>query len=204
MTNREFFKKLRTKHRHLVSRLCRLHSLCQNGDCCLSPSAVPVINFDKIKEDYCRRLGIIQMPPSVDAVTISHSGATFCFVELKSWVKYLIYSKDVDGQSIERQVRRYHFREKLEASMAICTEMSDPDFFRVNDYAYLIVTDAEADIKVDAARSFAMAMFTLAETSSRKWRPQCADATQRAISKFRGIKVRHVSCQEFDKVLAEM
>ena len=204
MTNREFFKKLRMQHRQLVSRLCRLHSLCQNGDCCLSPSTMPVINFDKIKEDYCRRLGIIQMPPSVDAVTISRSGNTFCFIELKSWVKYLVYSKDVDGQSIERQVKRYHFREKLEASMAICTEMSDPDFFRVNDYAYLIVTDAEADIKVDAARSFAMAMFTLAETSSRKWRPQCAAVTQRAVSKFRGVNVRHISCQEFDKVLADM
>lgn len=204
MTPRDLFKKLRTRHRKLVSPLCRLHSLCQITDHCSTPVSTPVINFDKIKEEYCRSKGIIHMPPSVDAITISASGDTFCFIELKSWVKYLLYTKGVDADSINRQVKRYHFREKLQASMQICTEMSDPDFFRVNNYAYLIVTDADADLRTDAARSFAMAMFSLAETSSRCWRPECAAATDRAISKFRGINVRHISCQSLDTILSTL
>ena len=204
MTPRDLFKKLRSRHRALVGPLCRLHSLCQSTDCCALPVTTPVINFDKIKEIYCRKKGIIHMPPSVDAITISRSGNTFCFVELKSWVKYLVYSKDVTADTIDRQVKRYHFREKLQASMEICTEMSDPDFFAVNDFAYLIVTDAEAELRIDAARSFAMTMFSLAETSSRRWRPECIAATDRAISKFRGINVRHISCQDFDKVLSTL
>ena len=204
MTSRELFKKLRTQHRQLVGPLCRLHSLCQSASFCAKPVSTPVINFDKIKELYCKKKGIIHMPPSVDAISISHSGNTFCFIELKSWVKYLLYTKDVNADSINRQVNRYHFREKLEASIAICSEMSDPDFFNVNDFAYLIVTDAQAQLRIDAARSFAMAMFSLAETSSQCWRPECIAATNRAISKFHGINVRHISCQDFDKVLAGM
>lgn len=142
--------------------------------------------------------------PSVDAISIGASGNTFCFIELKSWVKYLVHYKGVDAGSIHRKVRRYHFREKLEASMALCSEFSDPDFFAYNDYAYFIVTDAEAELRIDAARSFAMAMFSLAETSSRCWRPECVKATNKAISKFRGINVRHISCQDFDKVIAKL
>ena len=88
--------------------------------------------------------------------------------------------------------------------MNICAEMSDRDFFKVNNFAYLIVTDAEAQLRIDAAKSFALAMFSLAETSSRKWRPECIAATDRAISKFRGINVRHISCQDFDKVIASL
>ncbi len=204
MTVRELFKKLRTQHRALVGPLCRLHSLCQTADYCTQPAKTPVINFDRIKEIYCRKKGIIHMPPSVDAITISHSGHTFCFIELKSWVKYLAYTKNVDAEAIDRQVHRNHFREKLQASMQICTEMSDPDFFSVNDFAYLIVTDADAQLRTDAAQSFAMAMFSLAETSSRRWRPECIAATDRAISKFRGINVRHISCQNLDKTLSTL
>ena len=205
MTPRDLFKKLRMQHRLLVSPLCRLHSLCQSDYHCNRPTKTPVINFDKIKEQYCKKRNIIYMPPSVDAISISQSGNTFCFIELKSWVKYLVHTKhDISTGSINRQLKRYHFREKLQSSMKICTEMSDRDFFKVNNFAYLIVTDAEAQLRIDAAKSFALAMFSLAETSSRKWRPECIAATDRAISKFRGINVRHISCQDFDKVIASL
>lgn len=202
MTPRELFKKIRMMHRTLITRLCDIHSLCQNGHKCLKGSHLQVINFDKVKEKYCEKTGIIHMPPSVDAITLSGDGRKICFVELKSWIKYLAYTRDVSSESIHRQLRKYKFLEKLEASMRICAEFSgENDFFDRNGYAYIIVTDADAELATDPARNFALNMFALAETSCRNWRPECVKATNDTVTGMTGVNVRHISCQQFDSVI---
>lgn len=188
-------------HRPLVTTLCDVHSLCQHGHKCAVPSKIPVVNFDRVKEEYCKRNGLILMPPSVDAITLSGDGMKLCFVELKSWLKYLAYTKEVSSETIHRQVKKYKFLEKLEASMNICATFADEEFFDRNEYAYIIVTDADAELETNPVRNFAMNMFALAETSCRRWRPECVKATNEAVSKMSGVNVRHVSCQQFDSVL---
>lgn len=183
--------------------LCMLHNAAPRIPCphsthfCGNESKVPVLNFDAVKDEFCRRRGNRQLK-SVDAVT--YKGGQFLFIEIKSWQNFeanQIKKRDspaVVQQKIERQASDFKLKEKVVDSIKICTDLTKcSKLFGKFPVMYVLVTDVN-DI-VDPLARLKGWLNVLSYNSVRI--PDFKRATEKELHST-GMITRYQPCREFD------
>lgn len=130
---------------HSPVSICYLHKPCKTGRKCSTGSSWPVIDFDKIKDVYCKckKKGSLS---SVDGYT--HNNNIFCFVEIKGWNEFLQHNiLKLNQAKITKQANRYDFKKKLLESAEICRQsVHDENLFKEQSLAAIILTDIDTTL----------------------------------------------------------
>lgn len=183
--------------------ICHLHDpLCS----CASKSKVVVIDFDAVKRGYEKQRGIAS-PASVDALKNDEKELTF--IEIKGWRKFLLFSRRISEERIDKKRNDYEYKKKLDDSLNICLQtireqhlISEDEFCRFPK-RYIVVTDVQ--VKKEPLASLAVNLQMLA-TSSTSWEKMCWEKTQSDLDQipqenYAGLNIQHphlVSCFDFD------
>lgn len=124
--------------------ICDLHKPCVGNRKCISVKRTKVLDFDKVKDSYCKRKKITSLK-SVDAITFYKS--KFVYVELKGWEDFIANNKLITTSKINKQIGRFKFSEKYNDSKTIIeSTLNNP--LKDNGYEewYFVVTDIETEI----------------------------------------------------------
>lgn len=184
---------------HEVNSICCVNTTCKKGVFCSSQQSYPVIDFDEVKNDYCKRKKMASLA-SVDAVCVGGKKHYFCFVELKGWEKYIKYFRE-QKNSIVDTIKGYNLEGKLADSQKLCADIvGKNDLFVKMPVVFLLVTDI--DVKTDGMDSFAEMMFTLSETSTIY--SECVSETLKSLDFKISIEHDYISCKDFDKHVATL
>lgn len=183
--------------------LCMLHKAepripCPNSShFCGNVSKVPVLDFDAVKDEFCRGRGNRQLK-SVDAVT--YKGGQFLFIEIKSWQNFeanQIKKNDpptIVQQKIERQANDFNLKKKVEDSIKICISLTKcSKLFGKFSVMYVLVTDVN-DV-VDPLDRLKGWLDVLSYNSIRI--PDFKRATEKELHST-GMVTRYQPCREFD------
>lgn len=183
--------------------LCMLHKAEPRIPCphslhfCGNASKVPVLDFDAVKDEFCRGRGNRQLK-SVDAVT--YKGGQFLFIEIKSWQNFeanQIKKNDppaVVQQKIERQANDFNLKKKVEDSIKICIALTKcSKLFGKFPVMYVLVTDVN-DV-VDPLARLKGWLDVLSYNSVRI--PDFKRATEKELHST-GMITRYQPCREFD------
>lgn len=189
--------------------VCMLHEAAPGISCpqssvfCGTESHNSAINFDAVKEYYCRQRHIRSMA-SVDAVM--HKSDLFLFVEIKSWKNFEQYqikptdSEAVRKQKIEDKAKKFKLKKKVESSMAICSELSkDTHLFDNMRVLYVLMTDI--DTVVDPMDRFRARLGSLSYKAVNMLHFNDASMSE---LKTVGMDVRYVFCRKFDDFYNEL
>lgn len=184
--------------------LCMLHNAEPRRPCphsshfCGNESKVPVLNFDAVKNEFCRERGNRQFK-SVDAVTFK--GSQFLFIEIKSWQNFEANhikkgeSPSVVKQKIERQASDFNLKKKVEDSIKICTDLTKcSKLFSKFPVLYVLVTDVN-DV-VDPLARLKGWLDVLSYNSVRI--PDYKRATEKELH-LTGMTTRYQPCRDFDR-----
>lgn len=183
---------VKDKHFSLCS-VCELHKPCATTPRCSWESAKRFVNFDDVKNAYCKEHQVISCA-SVDG--LSEKNEKLLFVEIKGWVDFLQYQKKNVEKKIEKQVSGYDFVKKLKDSIDICNDYaSNPKFCNADHLAYIIVTDI--DIKEQPLQTLQGNLMALAQTSS-SLEVLCNKYMLSKISSRKGIHTYYKQCKELD------
>lgn len=197
----ELYNTIRKFYREIPEQtFCELEALCENP-LPLCAQKTLVINFDDIKDEYCRQARIDKLS-SVDAIGLNRSKNIFCFIEVKSWSKFAEHTDNVNEAMISSQISRYDFQKKFDDSKAICINITgDNDIFKNIKTAFFIVSDISP--KIQPLHALAESLSVLANTSSI-WENEYNKQME---SKASGIKPSdvdkyYISCKDLDSFLA--
>lgn len=199
------FERLRRYASLSTTSICMLHNAEKRVSCpesqyfCGNESQKSVVNFDAVKEVYCKnnRIGALS---SVDAVT--YKDKQFIFVEIKSWQNFERYHiKDSDSpeekkKKIEEKAEGFNLKKKIEESLRICKGIShDEHLFEKIPVIYILVTDV--DTVVDPMKKFRARMAVLSYKSQN-----IPLYNKFSIAQLNSLKmnVRYVFCQKFDEL----
>lgn len=192
----------------IISTICTLHKPCSQKPLCSQKTTTNLLDFDSIERVLAK--GKRSVRPSCDGISLSGDNSVFCFVEIKGWKKFVDYNitsasskiSNEEKLKIEEKASSYNLKEKLEHSIADCTEISgQKDLFMKIPYVYIIVTDIEENKY--AIDDIAANLSSLAETSS-VW-TICDKIMLQQINKIDAtIKKVYTHCQDFDECIAKI
>ena len=186
--------------------ICQLHNAEPHTPCpqskyfCQKESVKKVVDFDAVKVKYCKCENINPTWQSVDAVMPKEE--IFLFVEIKSWRNFdkyqmtNIHTKEEKEQIIEKQVKEFKLKQKIERSIEICQNISKNKYlFDKIPMIYVLVTDIDTvtnpmlrlrvQLGVLAYKSVNISLYTSASTNE--------------LSTL-AMNVRYTSCYEFDNL----
>lgn len=199
------FERLRRYASLSATSICMLHNAEKRVPCpkssyfCGNESQKSVINFDAVKEAFCKnnRIGAWS---SVDAVT--YKDKQFIFVEIKSWQNFERYQiKDSDSpeekkEKIEKKAKGFNLKKKIEQSFQICKDIShDEHLFEKIPVIYILVTDV--DTVAEPMKRFRARMGVLSYKSQNI--PLYNKFSTAQLYSL-GMNVRYVFCQKFDEL----
>lgn len=182
--------------------ICRLHD---PGCFCERKSKVTVLDFDSVKNGYAKQHGI-SSPSSVDALRSDEDELTF--IEVKGWKNFLKYNQ-VTETKIDKQLRGYHYKKKLDDSLNICIQtireqrlVSEEEFCSLPK-RYVVVTDVR--VAREPLTSLAVNLQMLATTST-SWEAMCVQKMQSGVNEipqedYSSLNMKHphlISCFDFD------
>lgn len=189
--------------------ICMLHKAEANTPCpktvsfCGKESNYSVINFDSVKEYYCKQNKIKSLA-SVDAVM--YKKTIFLFVEIKSWKnfeRYQLRKSDSDvirKKKIVDQTKKFKLKEKIVESMTICCEITkDQKLFNKMPVMYVLITDINTI--QDPLTRFRARLGLLSYTSYNLL--NCINATMNVLRTV-GMNTRIVCCRQFDQFYKEL
>jgi Holliday junction resolvase-like predicted endonuclease len=184
--------------------ICMLHNAEPKTPCpqsryfCGNESKKQAVNFDAVKEEYCRRNRINGSWPSVDAVLFKDN--TFLFVEIKSWrnfEEHQINANDTQEEKerkIKAKAQGFKLKQKIESSMDICCDLSkDKKLFERIPIVYVLVTDVATQLS--PMELFRARLGVLSYKAVNV--PLYAKASIAQLNAL-SIPVRYKFCQEFD------
>lgn len=207
MTPLELYSALLEEYpNHLVDSICCVEKTCARNSFCADKQYYPVLDFDKVKEEYCR-VNRLPTPKSVDAVCLGEKQTHFCFVELKGWSKYIESickenDSDNKAQKPTDKVKKYELDKKLQDSQELCKRIvEDPDSFSTIRTVFFLVTDI--DVRSHGIEYFADSLFTLSGTSSDIY-SLCVSEARKTLDSEIHIDHYYVYCREFDSYLADL
>ena len=99
---------------------CDLHK-CASPDNCGHKQNHCMLNFDEVKDAYCRNKRITPCK-SADGLTYNNNGILFV-IEIKGWELYNKYSKPKTEQEVKDKVGEYGLSVKLSDSLIICKDI---------------------------------------------------------------------------------
>lgn len=186
--------------------VCDLHSACSPAKrktylCGHRGSGTAVIDFDSVKTKADKERGI-ESRKSVDAVAVSPSQTSLCFIELKSW-ELLLTNKGTE-EKIRKQTEKYEsdLPRKLSDSMEICRQICEDDS-AFNDCRIIFILVVDIAVEEDGLANFQASISALAGTSSdlkMLYNRQSADIMQR----IPNVETRYWYCRNLDSQLAAL
>lgn len=204
MTPLEIYTKVYTFGGLSETIICDLHSACSflKGKtylCVPAGSTKHVIDFDaiKTKADTTKGIGARK---SVDALTVSPSKMSLCFLELKSWD--LLIKFNGSENNIRNQATKYasDLPMKLSNSIQICEEITnDPKAFNDCNILYILVTDIS--VEDDGILAFNSDLTALAGISSNL--PElCNSLSKGVMDNITSVETRYWECRHLDRNLS--
>lgn len=195
----ELYNSLKSKYpSHEVGCVCCVESTCCKKGFCSDMQHTPVLDFDKIKDDFYHGQ-IISTPASVDAVCVGALQNHFCFVEMKGWDNYINYL-DKQKKSVKETVEGYNLEGKLIDSQNLCINMmNDYDLFAHMPVIFLLVTDI--NVKTNGIVAFADLMNKLGSNSTDIY-SNCLSESKHTLDSEIHIDHQYVYCREFDDELS--
>lgn len=186
--------------------ICNLHSACSPSKgkfymCETAKSKTPVIDFDSVKIKADKEKGI-ESRKSVDALFCSASGKYICFIELKSWVLFLVHGGK--ESNVRKQAEKYEsdLPEKLKDSIEICKEISgNVDILEGCVIVFILVTDITPER--DGLSSFYSSMSALAGYSS-DLKKLCNRLSSGIMDRITSVETRYWYCRDFDREINEL
>lgn len=199
MTPLELYDCIKAKYPiHEVECVCHVESTCNRKGYCLDKQKLPVLDFDKIKDEYYNGK-TIATPASVDAVCLGSHNKHFCFVEMKGWDNYINFL-DKQKNSIEETTDDYNLSGKLQDSQNLCILLAnDKDLFAHMPVVFLLVTDI--DVKRHGAVALSDMLNKLGGNSSDIY-SQCVSKSQETLDSDIHIEHQYVYCREFDNAIS--
>lgn len=200
MTPQQLYDTFREQYgEYVVPAICGVDKACRLNKRCSVVQSYPVIDFDGVKDCYCR--GYCPTPASVDAVCVGGKRKYFCFVELKGWKSYLEHI-DKQKRSVNETINKYNLSGKLFASKKLCEEITGlTDLFDNLPLVFILVTDI--DINVSPMASFTNMLQSLAQTSTSK-HYECVNGSKKMLKSEIKIQHDYVYCKDFDKHIASL
>lgn len=181
-----------------VDSVCEVEPTCRRRGFCAEKQKLPVLDFDKIKDEYYHGQRVLT-PSSVDAVALGSSKSRFCFIEMKGWKNYIRYL-DKQRYDIPQTVAGYNLSVKLEDSQKLCIAITaDPDLFAKLPILFLLVTDI--DVHTHGIEAFHDWLTALTETSSDTY-SQCISNAKQTLDSEIHIEHQFIKCTDFDNVMA--
>jgi hypothetical protein len=183
--------------------ICDLNSACINHNylCGQISSNKKVVNFDIVKCKWCKKNKIPAIK-SVDAITTSYSNKHFCFIELKSWKKFLEYN---DNESkINNKAKKYEsdLPKKLTNSIEICKQINTNNHLFDNcKIIYILVTDIS--VNDDGISNIYLNRTALAGTSS-DLKKLCNQLSKNILNNIPNIETHYWHCKDFDTKLSKL
>lgn len=175
---------------------CDLHK-CANPGECERKQHHRMLNFDKVKDTYCRNKKTTPCK-SADGLSYNDNGILFV-IEAKSWELYNKYSKPETEQEVKKKVGKYGLSGKLSDSLVICKEVLGGMGEIKVPMVYIVVSD----IRNDGIETIASNLSLLAETSSNFSKIYVDEINSQLLS-ISDIDVGFVeNCQKIDNELVE-
>lgn len=139
---------------------CDLHK-CENSDNCEFPQHHFMLNFDKVKDTYCRNNKLTPCK-SADGLSYNDNGILF-LIEIKGWNLYKEHDNPQSEQEIKDKVDKYRLAVKLTDSLNICKNVLPKVETITVPIVYLVVSDIRRN---EGLESIENNLALLAETSS--------------------------------------
>ena len=211
MSPQELFELIQRYASQPVTTVCRLHLAEPGTPCpdskyfCGNESQKPAINFDAVKEHYCREHSLGNPLSSVEAVLCKDD--VFLFVEIKSWQNFERYQiKATDSpeeikRKTEEKALEFNLKGKIDDSMTICRDIArdktrDKDALDGMRLIYVLLTDVAT--VVDPMLKFRARMGLLSYTATNV--TYYTSASMKALEQVKkSVTVRYKYCQNFDR-----
>ena len=185
--------------------VCDLKTIfCFEVSDCKFKSCFEVLDFDKIKDEYCSRTRKESLA-SVDAIAIDEIDENFYFVEKKSsrlFLENTLSKKSVNDYErvIEKQLGRYDLPKKYKCSCDICSDiLGSIDLFDNIPHAFVYLSDI--DIEEEPILEFYSKLTNLSQTSPLKTSESILlDKTQDKVKSLSCNSV-YLYCKDFDAFL---
>lgn len=195
----EIYKAL-LAYKNVESDMCSLKSQCTYFSTCGVKSATKVIDFDEIKNEYCKINAIHPLWKSVDGVCANQNDSLFLFIEKKSWSQFFAHQEHSEERILE-QANNFSLDEKYEKSVKICSNIIDQkNLFTENNHAFLFFSDINPDTSPLAALQYNLNM--LAGTST-ELKEIAIGASHKEVAKVKCKKRRFVFCRDFDNFISQ-
>lgn len=181
-----------------VGCVCHVESTCFKNGFCSGMQHTPVLDFDKIKDDYYKGQ-VVATPASVDAVCVGGHQKYFCFVEMKGWDNYINYL-DKQKKSVKETVENYNLERKLLDSQRLCVNIvNKSDLFAQMPVIFLLVTDI--NVKTNGIVALADMMNKLGSNSTDIY-TNCLFASKQTLDSEIHIDHQYIYCREFDNEIS--
>lgn len=140
---------------------CDLHK-CMEPDKCKRPQQHEMLNFDEVKNVYCKESGIRHYK-SADGLSYNDNSILF-FIEIKGWKLYQKHANPQSEKEVREKVNKYGLSKKLHDSLIICRSILSKKKASVTvPVVYLVVSDIKRD---EAVEEIEHSLLLLSETSS--------------------------------------
>lgn len=200
----ELFDLLQQYSTKPLTTLCRLHFSEPRIPCpkskffCGKESVTDVLDFDDVKDKFCREENIHPTWKSVDAVLSKED--IFVFVEIKSWRNFeSFHLDDADSEEdrnakVTAQAQGFKLKEKIDCSMMICQGLAkDEKLFGPIPTMYVLVTDVETVLNPLVRLRAQLGVLAYKAVNI----PLYTNATMAELNAL-GMNVRYKNCREFD------
>lgn len=177
------------------SDLCSLKSQCTSFSTCGTKSTTKVIDFDEVKNEYCRNNAISPLWKSVDGVCAKQNDSLFLFIEKKSWSQFFRHQEH-SKERIIKQANDFSLNEKYEKSIEICSNIvGQTNLFTEDNHAFLFFSDINPDTSPLTAFQYNLNMLAGTSTEIIKL---AIGASLQEICNVKCKKRRFVFCRDFD------
>lgn len=185
--------------------ICDLHKPCNkpsSGHRCSMALSHKLIDFDKVKAEYCKRKG---ESPNASTDGFTYKKHLYCFVELKGWADFLKYHIDPSTleAEIKEQAEKYNLGKKLSDSMFVCKCVAENEnIFKDAAIAFILVTDI--DTGIDGPTELYADLMSLAETPTN-WLEVCNRELKGKLEALpTDINTYYTKCQDFDEIISKL
>ncbi|MBR5328449.1 MAG: hypothetical protein IKV31_07940 [Paludibacteraceae bacterium] len=174
---------------------------------CAVKSICCIIDFDPYAHEYQIQKGILNTPPSVDAVTITNSTQILLMIEKKTWYHFFNFQlsgSDIDKKrQIDDKVDEYtrEISDKYVNTKEIISHcVNTPDVVDTIPHILIFLTELSGK-NPDPTSGFATILGLLAMTASFKIDEYTYNAMQKSINLLPAPHSEYLHCKELDNFI---
>lgn len=185
--------------------MCSLKSICTEFHSCTTKSATTIIDFDVIKNAYCKQHAIQPYWKSVDGVCTKKDNSLFLFIEKKSWTQFFQNQKDLNSTKIVDQSLKFSLQKKYEHSVNICENIIEQrNIFSNENHGFVFFTDIPSNASPIEILNYKLHLLgSTASYVSNEKIIQAQNASKIQIEEVVCSKRFYKHCKDFDEFINE-